>query len=89
MLSVELAKVAPSMGIKRLELGKNNMQYKGSFASGSYAVAKGNVAVNPIARLSRGMLKRIQHLSTETWLRQPTQRARDLIRPLRVWLALK
>ena len=89
LLTVELAKVAPEHGITRLDLGRNNLPYKSSFASDRYYVARGSVAVRPLASLSRKLVTNMRRLSTETWLKRPTRSLRDAVRPIARWMALK
>lgn len=45
-----LGQAAESLGIRRIDLGKGDEQYKRSFASGAVAVAEGAVDMRPLAR---------------------------------------
>lgn len=89
LLTAEIAKAANAHGITRLDLGKNNMPYKNSFASDRYPVARGSVAVKPTAALSRRLVSDLRRVTTETWLKRPTRVVRDVLRPMANWLALK
>lgn len=89
VLLMEFAQVAPSLGIRRIDLGKGEMDYKRRFMSGSMLVAEGSVAVHPVRRLWRWHWHR-----TRTWLRSsPLRSAARLAgrwtRPVRGWLAFR
>ena len=89
LLAVELAKAAESLGLQRLELGKSNLQYKSSFASGSYPVLKGSIAIHPIwwaLRRSKATLHRLAQVPALSAGRRVAQR---VFTPARDWLALR
>jgi CelD/BcsL family acetyltransferase involved in cellulose biosynthesis len=92
ILMAELAKAAPSLGIRRFDLGKGGIggeQYKMSFASGVLSVAQGSVVRNRVVRvLRRGW----QH--TRAWARSsplcgPARVVRRWLRPVGRWLATR
>jgi CelD/BcsL family acetyltransferase involved in cellulose biosynthesis len=90
LLTLELAKAAPSMGIQRIDLGKiTQMEYKSSFMSGSHQVARGSVAARPLARWLRRSWHRTREWIKSSPLRGPAELAGRWTRPLRGWLAFR
>ncbi len=90
LLTLELAKAAPSQGIQRIDLGKiTQMEYKSSFMSGSHLVARGSVAADPLARWVRRSWRRTREWIQSSPLRGPAQLAGRWTRPLRGWLAFR
>ncbi len=89
ILLLETARSAADFGIRRIDLGKGEEEYKISFTSGVTPVSKGSVPCTLIKRLSRGVWWR-----TRSWLRQPHRHttramAARLTRPIRGWLSLR
>jgi CelD/BcsL family acetyltransferase involved in cellulose biosynthesis len=89
VMLMEFAKVARSLAIRRIDLGKANTDYKTSCMSGAIRVAQGSAAVHPLLRTVR----RGWH-HTRAWLRTspfraPVRLAGGLTRPIRGWLALR
>jgi CelD/BcsL family acetyltransferase involved in cellulose biosynthesis len=92
ILQVELAKLAESLGIRRIDLGKGPERYKRSLASGTLAVAEGSVDVRPTAARLKGCCLQMRHKVLASPLRKP---ARGVVRagarlfpPLSHWLSL-
>ena len=89
ILLAEMARAAPALGIRRIDLGKGEAEYKTSFRSGTIPLAEGSVALHPLLRwLRHGW----QH--TRTWMRTshlgaPARLAARWTRPLRGWLAFR
>ena len=89
VLLVEMARRAPALGIRRIDLGKGTKDYKGSFMSGAIGLAEGSVALHPLVR----MLRQGWH-GTRAWMRSsrlgaPARVAARWTRPLRGWLAFR
>ena len=89
LLAVRIAEAAESLGIRRIEWGKNNLPYKESFATGSYPVGKGVVVVNPFLRVWRHGHVAARRLSETPMLRGTRRLARRIVHPARNWLALR
>lgn len=89
LLQIELARAAPSLGLRRLELGKNNLRYKASFASGTYPVLKGSIAIHPWWWAMRQGRATLQRLADVPVLSGSRQMARRVFAPARDWLALR
>jgi CelD/BcsL family acetyltransferase involved in cellulose biosynthesis len=89
LLTVELAQQAPSLGLTRLDLGKNNAAYKEAFATHRYPLASGSAAVQPLTRLSRSLSFTARRWSRLPWVEPCTRFARRLLRPVRDLLDLR
>jgi CelD/BcsL family acetyltransferase involved in cellulose biosynthesis len=89
ILMVEMARAAAALGIRRIDLGKGDAEYKTSFMSGATILAVGSVIPHRLAYL----LRRGWH-HARSWLRSgplrgPVRLAGRWTRPLRGWLALR
>jgi CelD/BcsL family acetyltransferase involved in cellulose biosynthesis len=62
LLLLKMAEAAPAMGIKRIDLGKGESQYKNRLASGETAIAEGSVVVKNWASMWRKVRR-----ETESW----------------------
>jgi CelD/BcsL family acetyltransferase involved in cellulose biosynthesis len=87
VLLMEFSKAAQSLGIRRIDLGKGDMDYKSRLMSGASLVAEGSVAVQPFLRV----LRRNWH-RTRAWVRSSPLRGASRVvgrwtRPIRGWLA--
>jgi CelD/BcsL family acetyltransferase involved in cellulose biosynthesis len=80
--TVMFAQASPSLGIRRIDLGKGTESYKQSLASGALPLAAGSVDLRPVTRvLRRSILRKRQWIRTSP-LEAP---ARRLMRTLRSW----
>lgn len=88
MLLMCLGQAAESLGIRRVDLGKGDEQYKKSFASGSVAVAEGAVDTRPLAGAFRGTWRTMRH-----WVKSsphaPVKVPLAWLRKMRDWLAFR
>jgi CelD/BcsL family acetyltransferase involved in cellulose biosynthesis len=89
VMLMEFAKVARSIGIRRIDLGKANAEFKTSCMSGAVRVAKGSAAVHPLWGVTRRGLHRTRAWLRTSPLRAPARLAGGLTRPFRGWLALR
>jgi CelD/BcsL family acetyltransferase involved in cellulose biosynthesis len=89
ILMVELARVAPSLGIRRYDLGKGMTPYKASLMSGAAPLAEGCVALNPLVKLVRRGWDGTRSWIRSSPLRFPARVVGHVTRPLRGWLAFR
>jgi CelD/BcsL family acetyltransferase involved in cellulose biosynthesis len=64
-LLLRMAELAPQLGIKTIDLGKGDMDYKRRLANGTISIAEGSVTVSPWLSLVRGGIAK-----SKGWLRQ-------------------
>jgi CelD/BcsL family acetyltransferase involved in cellulose biosynthesis len=62
LLLLKMAEAAPAMGIKTIDLGKGESQYKQRLGSGETAITEGSVVVKPWASMWRKVRR-----NTENW----------------------
>jgi CelD/BcsL family acetyltransferase involved in cellulose biosynthesis len=89
LLLLEIARAGAALGIRRLDLGRGEKEYKSRLQSGAIPLVEGCVAVRPVVRL----LRRGWH-DTRQWVRSsslgaPVRLAARMARPLRTWLAFR
>jgi CelD/BcsL family acetyltransferase involved in cellulose biosynthesis len=89
VLLVEMARQAPALGIRRIDLGKGTKDYKSSFMSGAIALAEGSVALHPLLRMLRHGWHRTRAWMRSSPLGAPARLAARWTRPLRGWLAFR
>jgi len=92
VLTIEIAKAAESLGIRRIEMGKSSsslMPYKTRFTTGSTLLAKGSVTRHPVSRMLRRAWHRTYEWVRSSPLRGPAAFAGRWTRPLRGWLAFR
>jgi hypothetical protein len=87
MACFETARAAADAGIERIEMGRDNLRYKAAFASGTFPVAAGTVAVGTTARLLRAGRHQVVRWSRSPYLATPTRIAKRMVNPIRGWLA--
>ncbi len=83
VLQLKLAQLAHDEGVHILDMGKANMPYKVSFASGSFPVARGISTAHPIAAMADCSLRLARSCSQSSLLAKPYAKIADWIRPLR------
>ena len=88
-LWMEIAKVAPSLGITRIDLGKGTEPYKARFMSGSIPVAEGRVECRPVSRVIRKVWRGTYRWTRSSPLRVPARAAARITRPFRYWLTFR
>jgi CelD/BcsL family acetyltransferase involved in cellulose biosynthesis len=86
VLLLELARASAALGIRRIDLGKGEMDYKVRLMSGVTPVAEGSVSLAPLRRALRHGWQR-----TRAWVRSssmggPARLVGRWTRPLRGWL---
>ncbi|MGH7324246.1 MAG: hypothetical protein ACREJ9_06315, partial [Candidatus Rokuibacteriota bacterium] len=78
ILLMHLGQSAEVLGIRRVDLGKGDEEFKRSFASGSVGVAEGAVDMRPLAGAVRGSWR-----TARRWLKSS---ARGPVRVPLIWL---
>jgi CelD/BcsL family acetyltransferase involved in cellulose biosynthesis len=82
-LFVRLAEEAQQFGIRKIDLGRGDEQYKWRLASGSIEIAEGSVS-----RPSMGVLLRTTWRKTRDWVaKSPLASTTRLLKPVREWMA--
>ena len=71
ILWLELAKVCPDLGIRRIDLGKGPEEYKRHLMSGAIDVAEGSVDLRPVTRIVRRQWRRAYDWARHSPLRRP------------------
>jgi len=89
VLLLEMARRAPALGVRRMDLGKGVKDYKSSFMSGAIPLAEGSVALHPLLRLVRHGWQWTRTWVRSSRLRAPARLAARWTRPLRGWLAFR
>lgn len=87
LLLIEIAKAAETVGIRKIDFGKGDEQYKRSFMTGSTQVGEGCVE-----RRAWSLRRSLYH--TREWLKKsplrgPVAASANWTRPLRGWLAMR
>lgn len=80
IMIARLAQECETLGIERIEMGAGDESFKRSFASGSTAVTKGSVELQPLSRALHLGMRTASDLIDGTALAEP---ARQLLRRLR------
>lgn len=75
VLMIEVARAAPSWGIRRFDLGKGEQRYKKSLMSAAVPLAEGSVACAPLAKMRRDLWRRVRGAVRSSPLRRPAQLA--------------
>jgi CelD/BcsL family acetyltransferase involved in cellulose biosynthesis len=65
LLLLEVARMSPELGIRRIDLGKGDQEYKQRFATGAEMLAEGSITVNSATRWVRQGWR-----TTKNWLRR-------------------
>jgi CelD/BcsL family acetyltransferase involved in cellulose biosynthesis len=89
ILNFELARVMPSLGLRRYHMGKGEAQHKNTFATGAIKLATGSVSLRPLDRLLRRGWERTRSLLRRSRILAPARVLGRLTRPLRGWLAFR
>jgi CelD/BcsL family acetyltransferase involved in cellulose biosynthesis len=77
---LETIRAAPSLGIRRIHLGKGDEPYKSSFISGTVRLAEGSVDRRPLKRLLRKRWHRTCEWLRASPLRKPARRPARFVR---------
>ena len=89
ILLAELAREGAGRGVRRIDLGKGDADYKTSFMTGATPLAEGCVTAHPLARLLRLGWRRTRSLARSSPLGAPARVAGRWTRSLRGWLAFR
>jgi CelD/BcsL family acetyltransferase involved in cellulose biosynthesis len=89
MLLVEMARAAAAEGVRRIDLGKGHLDYKGSFMSGGIAIAEGCASVLPWVARVKGCLAKTRRWLRTSPLGAPARMAARWTRSLRGRLAFR
>lgn len=76
---VSLARIGNSLGIERVELGRNNLPYKATFASAAYPTVAGCIGCCAYARLITAGRKQIGRLARSPLLVAPARFAKRFV----------
>ena len=71
ILWLELARLCPELGIRRIDMGKGPEEYKRHLMSGAIDVAEGSVDLRPVTRLVRRQWRRAYDWARRSPLRRP------------------
>jgi CelD/BcsL family acetyltransferase involved in cellulose biosynthesis len=71
VLWLELARLCPESGVRRIDLGKGPEEYKRRLMSGAIDVAEGSVDLRPVRRLVRRQWRRAYDWARHSPLRRP------------------
>jgi len=85
----EFALQCGRFGVARIEMGKGDLPYKSSFASGRFRVAAGIVATTPLGRAARASVRAARRITALPGLRTVRSTIGRWTRPVRGRLALK
>ena len=85
----ELAREAAARGVRRLDLGKGDADYKTHFMTGATPLAEGSVAVYPLVRVARAGWHRARAWARSSRFGGPARLAGRWTRSLRGWLAFQ
>lgn len=89
LLLMQIARRANEHGIKTIDLGKGDEQYKRSFCNTSALVAEGVVEVHPLRSAIRNGWKNTRELVKNSPLAGPARMPARWIRQMREWLSMK
>lgn len=85
LLLAELCRAAPEQGIRRIDLGKGEEQYKTSFMTGATLVGEGEVIRKNLVRLMRRSWVRTRDWVKSSPLRGPARVPAGMLRRYREW----
>jgi len=85
----ELARAAAADGVRRIDLGKGDEEYKLRLMSGAVPLIEGSVAVTARTRLLRGGWYRARDWAKTSRFAGPVRTAARVTRPLREWLSFR
>lgn len=83
ILLLETARMAESLGIKRIELGKGEEPYKQSFRSGSVTIGEGCVDLRPWRRRFNNLCSRLTDVARQSPFIEPLRKPVRALRKLR------
>ena len=89
ILLLQIMKAAPGLGIRRIDLGKGDEDYKVRLMSGTTLVAEGSVECRSLARAWGCVRRGVARLAHEPVLGAPARMASQFSRPLRQWLMFR
>jgi CelD/BcsL family acetyltransferase involved in cellulose biosynthesis len=89
ILLLEIARVAPALGIERVDLGKGRARYKTSLMSGSTCVAEGSVEYASGVKIIRRGWRRAREWVRASPLHGPARASRRTLRRFSEWLRLR
>ena len=89
ILMVELARVAETFGIQRIDLGRGSEQFKRTFMTGAIQVAEGSVECRPVSRAIRQNWRRTCEWMKTSPLRAQVELPLRATRPMRQWLTFR
>jgi CelD/BcsL family acetyltransferase involved in cellulose biosynthesis len=84
---IRLAEESPSLGIRKIDLGRGEERYKWSLASGSVEVAEGSITSPSLAIWLRNRWRSTRDLVRNSRLKETVRLPAKLLQPLRNWLA--
>jgi CelD/BcsL family acetyltransferase involved in cellulose biosynthesis len=87
ILLIMFARIAQSLGIGRVDLGRGEMNYKQRFVSGATTVAEGGVSIHPMRRALRRGWHRTRSWVRSSHVRSVARLVGRWTRPVRGWLA--
>ncbi len=89
ILMLELARVAETVGIHRIDLGRGSEQFKRCFMTGAIQVAEGSVECRPISKAIRQNWRRTCKWVKTSPLRAQVELPLRATRSMRQWLAFR
>ncbi|GAB4140314.1 MAG: GNAT family N-acetyltransferase [Planctomycetaceae bacterium] len=89
ILLLKMAQAAEKNGLKRIDLGEGQEQYKRNFRTGYTLVTSGGVEVNGLTSLLRNSMRQTRNWMKSSPLGAPARFSARMIRPVRDWLSFR